>query len=133
MNREAHRPTSRPLAALILAHLSAPSGHAQLDLPRKTIVVRDFARLRQDLLDTLLVNIPGADVEIVQFRGAEVVLAVEFLVQKAPADPIRAERQLREHCDRLIRAAAPVTSLRETWGMDMPRVYGGWRRRRVRR
>ncbi len=92
------------LLFLVVPGLLQASG---LDLPSRTVVVRDFARLRQDLLDTLRVNLPDATVDILQFRGADVVLSVGMRQTSLPEDQSEALAQLRRYCDRLIRSAAP--------------------------
>lgn len=104
---------SRIAVLLALGAVLAPGGWAQLDLPTKTVVVRDFARLRQDLLDTLRVNVPGGEIEISEFRGAEVVLEVALTAGKHVPDLEAARTQLFEHCDRLIREASPGMVLSE--------------------
>lgn len=91
------------LACLVAATLAAPPTRAELNLPERTIVVRNFARKRQDLLDTLKVNLPDMKVEIEEFRGADVVLKVGVTAEVGDED--QAERTLRRHCDRLIRRA----------------------------
>lgn len=94
------------LCTLLLGSL-AVGARAELQLPSKTIVVRDFSRRRQDLLDTLRVNLPDAKVKIQQFRGAEVVLEVAYDVREEPEDYAAEVEVLRKHCDGLIRRAYP--------------------------
>jgi hypothetical protein len=91
--------------------LLRPPRHGLLDLPTETVVVKDFSRLRRDLLDTLKVNLPDGEVEIRQFRGAEVVLDVKYLSNRWIEDVTAAEQQLREHTDQLVRSAAPGMKL----------------------
>lgn len=96
----------------LVAALAAPGlVRADLGLPKKTVVVKDFARLRQDLLDTLRVNLPDGEVEIQQFRGAEVVLKVRFTPKTKPDNEVAARIELRTYLDGLIREAAPGMEL----------------------
>ncbi len=89
------------------------TSRAELNLPDKVVVVRDFSRKRQDLLDSLKVNLPDATVKIQQFRGAEVVLHVKVPKAKA-GDPRKAREALRRHCDKVIRRAYPGMKLSDS-------------------
>ena len=106
------------LVCLAAASLAAPASRAELNLPERTIVVRNFARKRQDLLDTLRVNLPDMKVEIDEFRGADVVLKIEVGAEVEDRD--KAERTLRRHCDRLIRRAFDGMRLSEDSSFEFP-------------
>lgn len=106
MSRIRH-PAPVLLLGFLLGLLLPALARADLNLPERTIVVRDFARRQQDLLDTLRVNVPDATIEITQFRGAEVVLQLTLESPDPLEDAERAESRLRRHCDHLIRRAFP--------------------------
>lgn len=91
--------------ALGLAVLAAVPARADLGLPSHPIVVRDFAKVRQDLLDTLTVNLPDCRVELEKFRGAEVIVTVVLERDPLPKDMPAALEELRRHVDRVVRMA----------------------------